>query len=462
MWQAGRQKIGKTTGAFNADFEDMLMKPGTVVTLVAPGKTQAEALLRQGFKEILTLEDGSKFDLWHQLYQPYFIIDNVTKYVMKNGSLLQVIPCSEYTTPGYATDILHIEELDKIVQNPQALRGLGAVLPTIRARKQYAKFRITCNNTAGVYRILREDLKELYPYVTIYMEKPYDIRTQKFSGKHHIYNRHYECTTAPDIDEILKVIMDCTMGRSYTQQQLGNIDDYEGETFNPDKVDLAYKKGKTFIPKKIYDDTILAIDPGAVHNFATGIFGNEGLEFFQLWIKGFSISGKTDKEQEKMLKRICKTLAHAYVDYSCTAIVSESNSGARLIVPMIVHYIKKYIQEAKETSTTRAKIPQIIWSNWGGDREQGYEASNIISRVDYITLMQYVFDYGKIILQDRNDDEHLCRVEFSRYKPEESKEKYKGDFVDMSMHGVWYLAGGLNYINRLIGAIEDSSGAVLL
>lgn len=459
MWQAGRQKIGKTTAAFNADFEDMLRVPGTVVTLVAPGLKQAAALLRQGFKEHLTLPDGSKFDLWHQLYQPYFIQDNVTAYVMKNSSMLQVIPCSEYTTPGYATDILHIEELDKIVKNPQALRGLGAVLPTVRAKGQYARFRITCNNTAGVYRILREDLKYLYPYVTIYMEKPYDINTQKFTGEHHIYNRYNECKTEPDIDDILKIIMNCVMGQAYTKQQLGNVDDYSGDVFNPDKTDIAYKKGKTFKPKKIYDDAALSIDPGAIHNFAANIFGIEGLDLFHLWCEGFSISGKTEKEKEIMLKKIAKSCAYGYIENHCTKIVSESNSGARLIIPLIAHYIRKYLPLAKNSM---AIMPEIVWLNWGGDKEQGFESPKLISRVDFITLMQFIFDYGKITLRDRNDHEHLMRVEIARYKPQESKEKYKGDFVDSMMLGVWQLTGGFEYIDRLIGAADDSSGAILI
>lgn len=459
MWQGGRQKPGKTTAAFNADFEDMLAVPGTVVTLVAPGLEQAAALLRQGFKEVLTLDDGTKFDLWSQLYEPYFIIHNVKKMVMKNGSLLQVIPCSEYTTPGYATDVLHIEELDKIVKDPQKLRGLGAVLPTIRAKRDFAKFRITANNTAGVYRILREDLKDLYPYVAIYMEKPYDINTQKFTGEHIIYNKHYDCKERPDIDEILQRIMDCLMGKAYTQQQFGNVDDYSGEVFNPDKVDLAFTKGKTFTPKKIYDDSILAIDPGAVHNFAAGVLGMEGLEFFELWVEGFSISGKTEEQNEKMLKKIAKSCAYAYIEHHCTKIASESNSGARLIVPLIVHYIRKYLPLAKGS---RAELPEIIWSNWGGDKEQGFEAPKLISRVDYITLMQYVFDYGKITLQDKNEHEHLMRVEIARYRPEDGKEKYKGDFVDMLLHGVWELAGGFEYIDRLIGVESEDSGVVLL
>lgn len=459
MYQGGRQKIGKSTAAFNADFEDMLYSPGTVVTLVAPGLKQAAALLRQGFKEVLTLDDGSKFDLWGQLYEPYFIVDNIQTYIMKNGSRLQVIPCSEHTTPGYATDVLHIEELDKIVKDPQALRGFGAVIPTVRARRGFARFRITCNNKSGIYRILREDLKELYPWFVIFMEKPWNINTEKFTGKHIIYNEHYNYGKKPDIDVILKIILDATMGQAYTRQQLGNEDDYTGDVFNPDKVDLSFKKGKTFVPKNIYDDSILTIDPGAVHNFAAGVLGMEGLEFFELWVEGFSISGKTEEQNEKMLKKIAKSCAYAYIEHHCTKIVSESNSGARLIVPLIVHYIRKYLPLAKGS---RAELPEIIWSNWGGDKEQGFEAPKLISRVDYITLMQYVFDYGKITLQDKNEHEHLMRVEIARYNPEEGKIKYKGDFVDMLLHGVWELSGGFEYIDRLIGVESEDSGVVLL
>ena len=382
MWQGGRQKPGKTTAAFNADFEDMLAVPGTVVTLVAPGLEQAATLLRQGFKEVLTLPDGSKFDLWNQLYAPYFIIHNVKKYVMKNGSILQVIPCSEYTTPGYATDILHIEELDKTVKDPQKLRGLGAVLPTIRARGDYAKLRITCNNTAGVYRILREDLKDLYPWVVIYMEKPYDIDTQKFTGEHIIYNKEYNCKVKPDIDVILRKLMDCLMGEAYTKQQFGNIDDYEGEVFNPDKVSLAYKRGKAFKAREYYEKTAMSIDPGAIHDFAVGIFGMEDLDFYHLWNEGFSISGKTDKEKEIMLKRIAKTCAYEYVKYHCQYIISESNSGARLIVPMINHYIRKEIEKLDDEARVASKVEinEPIWSNWGGDKEQGPDAPKIFSR----------------------------------------------------------------------------------
>jgi hypothetical protein len=461
MYQGGRQKIGKSTSAFGADFEDMLYYPGTVITLVAPGLKQAAALLRQGFKEVLTLDDGTKFDLWNQLYAPYFIVDNVHTMIMKNGSRLQTIACSEHTTPGYATDVLHIEELDKIVKDPQALRGLGAVLPTVRARRDFARFRITCNNTAGIYRILREDLKDLYPWFVIYMEKPYDINTQKFTGEHIIYNKEYDCKERPDIDIILERIMNCIMGESYTKQQLGNIDDYEDDVFNPDKVDLAYKHGKTFRPQAYYEKAIMSIDPGAVHDFAVGILGMEGIDFYHLWNEGFTISGKTTEESERMLKHIAKTCAIQYVKFHCTTIISESNSGAKLIVPMINHYIRKEIgrMDPEQKKDNFAEVNEPVWSNWGADKEQGLEVPKTFSRVEYITLLQYIFDYGKITLQDRNKHEHKMRIEIFRYKPDDSKEKYKGDSCDMLMHGCWYLGGGRSYIERLLGIEEEVEAA---
>lgn len=459
MWQASRQKIGKTTGAFNADFEDMLMTPGTVVTLVAPGMEQATVLLRQGFKEVLTLEDGRKFDLWSQLYEPYFIVDNVKKMVMKNGSLLQVIPLSEYTTPGYATDILHIEELDKIVKDPQKLRGLGAVLPTIRARRGYAKLRITCNNTAGVYRILREDLKDLYPYLTIYMEKPRPLNS-KFTGEHHIYNEMYNCPEKPDIDIILQRIMDCVMGQDYTKMQLGNVDDYSGDVFNPDKLDAAYKRGREFIPRKAYDNCLMGIDPGAIHAFAITIYGREGLRIYHLWTGRFSVSGTDPTEQENMLKKIAKIAAQVYVIYHCQGIASESNSGAKLIIPLINKYIRKEI--VKVSGQTYAKAAPPIWSNFGADKEKGNPDAHAIPRVDFITLMQYLFNYNMITLQDTNEDEHFQRIEFARYHPDESKEKYKGDCVDASMHACWHLCGGYDYIKLLIKETDKTGGVILL
>jgi len=460
LYQAGRQKIGKTTIAFMCDFEDMLV-PGTVVTLVAPGLEQAEALLRQGFKERLTLPDGTKFDLWNQLYKPYFMEFRVKRCMLWNGSILQVIPCSEYTTPGYATDVLHIEELDKIVKDPQKLRGLGAVLPTVRAKEKYARFRITCNNKAGVYRILREDLKDLYPYFTIYREVPWDISKEKFTGKHEIYNRQYNCKERPDIDLILKRIMDVVMGEEYTAQELGNVDDYSGEVFNPDKVDIAYRKGKKFRPKAFYEHSILSIDPGAIHDFAAGIIGMEGLEFFHLWNESFTVSGKTEKEKEIMLKRIAKTCAIEYVRMHCTHIVAESNSGAKLIIPMINHHIRKELDRmtSEEKVDCFAEVNIPVWSNWGGDKEQGPEAPKIYSRVEYITLMQTVFDYGKITLQDKDKFGHKMRIEFARYKPQDSKEKYKGDSVDMMMHGIWYLGKGRSYVERLLEIEEDEEVA---
>jgi len=461
LWQAGRQLIGKTTGAGFADFEDMLIKPNTTIGLAAPGVKQCENLLRQMFKEVITLPDGSKFDLWHQLFKPYFIIDNVNKYVMKNGSMIYIIPLNEGTAPGAAIDILHIEEIDKAVDDPQKLRGLGAILPTIRARRDHAKIRITCNVKSAVYRVLREELKQFGPlYFPIYMEKPYDTRTQKFTGEHFIYNEYIEYDHKPDIDDILQVLMDTILGSGYTQAQLGNLDDFEGSMWNPDKLDKAYEKGKTYRFKEHYEHTAMGIDPGAVHAFAITIWGKEGVgrrsELVKLWSGRFTISGRTETEKQKMIKIIAKTCAKAYLEYDCEFVAYESNSGALLVVPFIGYYVKKFRDEKESKfQNSYAKWRERI-SNFGGDKEQGPQGK-IISRADYIMLLSILIDYGMVTIPIISASDHILKLEFARYKPADKgakDAKYKGDMVDSTLHVVWHLCGGRKFIRELTRKIN--------
>ncbi|KKN60487.1 hypothetical protein LCGC14_0531330 [marine sediment metagenome] len=458
LWQAGRQLVGKTTGAGFANFEDMLMVDNTVVGLAAPGVRQCENLLRQMFKEVITLEDGTKFDLWNQLFKPYFIVDNVDKYVMKNGSMIYIIPLSETTAPGAAIDILHIEEIDKAVDDPQKLRGLGAIIPTIRARKDKAKIRITCNVKSAVYRVLREELKQFGEYFPIYMEKPYNTETETFTGEHHIYNEYIEFGHKPDIDEILKVLMDTILGSGYTQAQLGNMDDFEGSMWNPDKLDKAYLKGKTYRFKEHYEHTGMGIDPGAVHAFAITIWGKEGVgkntQVVKLWSGRFTLSGRTTVEKQKMVKTIAKACAKAYLEFDCEFVAYESNSGALLIVPFIGYYVKKFRDETK-FKTSYAKWRERI-SNFGGDKEQGPQGK-LISRADYIMLMQILIDYEMAIIPIISASDNILKLEFARYKPAEKggkDAKYKGDMVDSSLHIVWHLCGGRRFVREITKMVK--------
>ena len=96
---------------------------------------------------------------------------------------------------------------------------------------------------------------------------------------------------------------------------------------------------------------------------------------------------------------------------------------------------------------------RVIWSNFAGDTEN---LPNIhrVERADYITLLQYLFLYEMITLQDTNTDEHIMRMELARYDPTILKDKMKGDCVDSSMHELWWMCGGRKYINKLIGKSE--------
>ena len=453
LWQASRQNIGKTTAAFIADFEDMLMVDNTVVGLAAPGVRQCENLLRQGFKEVITLENGEKFDLWNQLFKPYFKIDNVNKYVMKNDSMIYIIPLSESTAPGAAIDILHIEEIDKAVDDPQKLRGLGAILPTIRARRDRAKLRITCNVKSAVYRVLREELKQLGQYFPIWMEKPYDTTTGKFTGEHIVYNEHIWLDKKPTIDDVLKILMDTILGSGYTQAQLGNLDDFEGSMWNPDKLDKAYAKGKGYRFKEHYEHSAMGIDPGAVHAFAITIWGKEGAgknsELIKLWTGRFTISGRTEEEQQKMIKIIAKTCAKAYLDYDCEFVAFESNSGALLVVPFIGYYVKKFKEEEKyKNSFAQWRMKR---SNFGGDKEEGPQGK-LISRADYIMLLSILIDYEMVTIPILSASDNVLKLEFARYKPAEKgskDQKYKGDMVDSSLHVIWHLCGGRQFVREM-------------
>jgi hypothetical protein len=423
----------------------MLETPGKVITLVAPTQELAKKLFFQMFKEVLTLDDGTKFDLWNQLFKPYFIVDNALTKVLKNGSRIQVVTLDYKAVQGIASDVIHIEEIDKAVRDPQKLEALAGLFPQIRARKGFAKIRITCNNASGIYRILRDELQEFGQYFPIYMEEP-RRRDQVFSGKHFIYNDHITLPKKPDVDEILEVLMDVLMGQGYTQMQLYNMDSYEGDLFNPDRVSEAYKKevSKT---KLRYEHSGMGVDPGAVHAFAITVYGMEGDEVFHLATKRWSLSETPEKDYKHVLEQIIEECALLYVKYSCEFIASESNSGAKLIIPAIGKRVSEIIRRMSGNSFA---VWREIWSNFAGDTENLPNAKRV-ERGDYITLLQYLFNYGKIALQDRTPDEHIQRMEFARYDPTELKEKMKGDCVDSTMHCLWWLTGGRLYIDRLIG-----------
>jgi hypothetical protein len=159
-----------------------------------------------------------------------------------------------------------------------------------------------------------------------------------------------------------------------------------------------------------------------------------------------------------MIETIAESCAFNYVKYHCEMVCSESNSGARLIVPYIGKYVKDYVEKMSGRSYA---VWREMWSNFGADSESGQPSAKIIAKADFITLMQYLFDFELITMHDRNDDEHVMRMEFARYDPSETKEKYKGDTVDSSMHACWHLLGGRLFIEKLAG-IKRGKGAITL
>ena len=70
--------------------------------------------------------------------------------------------------------------------------------------------------------------------------------------------------------------------------------------------------------------------------------------------------------------------------------------------------------------------------------------------------MQYLLDLEMIVLRDRTPDEHIQKIEFSRYvlrvKEGRNKDtKMKGDCVDSSLIICWHLVGGYKFLNKMSG-----------
>ncbi len=239
--------------------------------------------------------------------------------------------------------------------------------------------------------------------------------------------------------------MDVLMGQGYTAMQLYNMDSYEGDLFNPDAVSRAYARE---IPKKLrFEHSGMGVDPGAIHAFAVTVYGMDDMDVFHLSTNRWSLYELSEEQYENILEEIIQECAYLYVRYSCEFIASESNSGAKLIIPAIGKRVKEILKRMQGNSFA---VWREIWSNFAGDTEK---LPNIhrVERGDYITLLQYLFLYDKISLKDTTPAEHVQRMEFARYDPTAEKEKMKGDCVDSTMHELWWMCGGRKYIDRLLG-----------
>lgn len=462
MYLGSRQKIGKSLTAALADFEDMIGTPGFVITLIAPRRDLAQKLLRQMFKETIEIkrceyEDGimkiiptgQRFNLWN-IFKQYILIDNALEKVFKNGSRIQVITLDYASVQGISSDVIHIEEFDKVVRltkeggRSDKLEALAGLLPQIRARPT-AKIRITCNNASGLFRILRDRLHPFGRFFPVYMETPHP--GGEFSGQHHIAN-DFIPDHKPDVDDILKVLMTALMGQGYVKQQLENVDDFTGELWNPEKVEQAYERGKEVDQKRTYYPRVyMGIDPGAGHGYAVVIFGRVGKQVILLWAKVYHSGDSYDARYSSKLEQMGVEISQAYIKWNCQGVAAESNSGNKLIMPYIESYYKKRIIG---NHTHRSKW-FVRWSNFGRESPEGNPDAKAIPKNNFVINMTLLFDHDYMVLQERNEYEQLLHLEITMYDPGKTAEKYKGDLCEASLHACYHLVGGKKFLKEVTG-----------
>lgn len=492
-----RQKDGKTMEAALADFEDMLEVDGVTITLIAPTAPLARGILHQMFHERIALktvvEDeksglwrqiptGEFLDLWEDLFEPYFKTDNKEEKIMWNGSRIRLWTLNVSATQGLSSDVIHIEELDKITKLTKEgkasdkLEALAGALPQIRARP-HAKIRITCNNRSGLFNILKRRLFKFGMFFPIYQEEARSMDLKGLVGRHIIINQdaiwmcdpcrnnHLVCTHEPDVDDFLEVLMGIFAGEGFVKAQIYMQDDFAGEAFSPDKLELAYEKGLTYVEKDDYEDIGMSVDPGGVHATAYTILAIDPTTniFAHLWSKNYIAASPHDKNLfDSMSEQEFYEVAYEYVLRNCKYFTYESNSGFIKQLPLIQKNVDKllagyeYIKKewVKTYRFSKTMTSKAVWyvrrSNFGTESPEGVGVKRGIPKGEYVANLRLILDLDLLILQERTRDEMRLGVDLSLYDPAETAEKYKGDQAESLLHNAWHLAKKNIYYQKII------------
>lgn len=426
LWQASRQLAGKTTATFLKDVEDMLEEPNVLVALVAPTVPLAvEVLFKFLYDPIKVEGESTRF---YDILKPYFLKEpNQLGFTLKNGSRLKIFSLNVAGSQGRSIDIIHIEEIDKLGTEQSKRLALAGIINSIRAKKE-AKIRINCNNASGIFRLLKQELFDFGLYFAIFLEDVF-LPGQPYTGKHTIINEDQIPKTEPTLDQILAIFSQVLVSFAFAEGQLYNIDNVTDETFNPEKVELAYHKEHD--PKDYYIHTTMGIDPGGkVDAFGVTVwsltkFGNIELR----WCKRFYNAAHTAKEQ-------AKEIGEVYLRFHVEYIQVESSAGSPWSISLIEDEV--YAQSNK---TIRARYMYVNFEGEGKPFDKG----------NFVYMFKILLDYEKLILHERNDEERALHFQITKYIPNKSESNNNpDDLVESGFHGIWILVGGMKYIKELI------------
>ena len=156
-----------------------------------------------------------------------------------------------------------------------------------------------------------------------------------------------------------------------------------------------------------------------------------------LWCKGYTSANITLNEMLDEIATMC-------VQWRVELIATESNSGAKWIIPDL--------QQRVEEKSNRHVRPRVKWSNFGNVTD--FDANSAVVPKDrFIEMMTYLFDYEWIVLRKRNSHETKLKKEIALYNPDKAAmgEKFKGDHIESGMHGIWHMLGGVKFLREILG-----------
>ena len=267
--------------------------------------------------------------------------------------------------------------------------------------------------------------------IPIYIEDPW-LPTEKYEGKHTFINEDIFSKERPPIDEVLKICSQVLVSFEFAEGQLYNIDSKTNECFNPDKVEIAYKKGINFelAISEVYIKTTMGIDPGGRRDaFGVTIYSLTNFGRIVLrWCKRFYNSTHEAKKQ-------AKEIAAQYIRYNVEECQSESSAGSPWSLSLISHYVLKM-----SNGDIRFRFTYV---NFAAEK-------TILAKDNFVYLFKILLDYEVLILFKRNDEERALLHQITKYIPNKSQSNNNpDDLVESAFHCVWLLLDGLKYINKL-------------
>lgn len=426
LWQASRQLAGKTTAGLLMDFEDMLEYPGYTVALVAPTVPLASELLTKFFNS--TIRHEGKSYRFYTMLKPYLLKDpNQLGFILKNGSRLLILSLKQSGSQGRTIDVIHVEELDKLGQEANKRAGLAGVINSIRANPE-AKVRIFCNDAKGIFRLLKTELYKFGRYFNVFIEDPFSP-DEEYSGRHTIINENVIVERKPTLDNILHIFSEVLVSTAFAESQLYNIEDVTDECFNPDKVEIALNKPRPLTP--LYKKTTMGIDPGGkVNAFGVSIWSQATNDQIGLrWCKRFYSAKHTAQESAKII-------AEHYILYNVEMCQIESSAGSPWNVSLIADEVRK-----QSGGKIRFKY---IYVNFEGE-------GKVFDKLNFVYMFKILLDFEYMYLYTRDKEEKELHHQITLYNPNKTESgSNPDDLMESSLHCIWCLLGGFDYVRKLI------------